>query len=110
MSDSVTDPNIGRDEHDDTGGVKAKRVKAYVWNPSTLEWEKDQAEAALATRIDDSNDPITYVGKAPIGSATSSAVWQVAKLDTTSGLVKTWADGNASYDNIWDNRASLSYQ
>jgi hypothetical protein len=64
----------------------------------------------LAVRIDDTTTAdTTYIGKAPIGTATSSATWQVAKLATSSGLIKTWADGNASYDNIWDNRASLSY-
>jgi hypothetical protein len=63
----------------------------------------------LTTRIDDSADPIIYIGKAPIGSATSSAVWQVVRLDTTSGLVKMYADGNASFDNIWDDAGSLVY-
>lgn len=63
----------------------------------------------LATQIDNSSTPIVYIGKAPIGSSTSSAVWQIAKLDTTSGLVKTWADGNASFDNVFDDRTSLTY-
>lgn len=41
MSDNVTDPNLNRNEHDDTGGVTAKRVKSYVWNSSTLVWDKE---------------------------------------------------------------------
>jgi len=40
MADNLTDPNINRNEHDDTGGVLGKRVKTYVWNSSTLAWEK----------------------------------------------------------------------
>lgn len=52
---------------------------------------------------------LTYIGNAAIGSATSGAVWQIKRLDATSGLIKLWADGNDNYDNIWDNRASLSY-
>lgn len=65
---------------------------------------------ALALQLDTTTTLNTiYIGKAAIGTATSSAVWQVFKLDTTSGLVKTWADGNAKFDNIYDNRASLSY-
>jgi len=52
---------------------------------------------------------VTYVGKAVIGSATSTASWQIQKLDETSGLVINWADGDANFDNVWDNRASLSY-
>ena len=66
-------------------------------------------EPPLATRIDDSSDPTIYIGKAPVTSATSSAVWQIAKLDTSSGLIKTWA-GSAGFTQIWDNRAGLTYQ
>jgi hypothetical protein len=51
----------------------------------------------------------TYIGKAAIGAAEGSAVWQVKRLDTASGLIKLWADGNANYDNIWTNYASLNY-
>lgn len=52
---------------------------------------------------------LTYIGNAAIGAATSSAVWQIKRLDTTSGLTKKWADGNENFDNIFDNYASLSY-
>jgi hypothetical protein len=51
---------------------------------------------------------LTYIGNAAIGSATSSNVWQIKRLETP-GLTKLWADGNDSFDNIWDNYASLSY-
>lgn len=50
-----------------------------------------------------------YVGKATIGSATSAAVWQVKRIDTTSPIVITWADANDSFDNVMDNATSLSY-
>lgn len=63
--------------------------------------------------IDDvSTANITYVGKAPIGSSQSSAGWQIMKMDesgTPTTLAITWADGNANYDNVWDNRTSLTY-
>lgn len=66
--------------------------------------------SAFATRTDETPGGITYVGKAAVGSATGSAVWQIQRLTETSGdLVVQWADGNASFDNTWDNRASLSY-
>lgn len=63
----------------------------------------------LATRLDDSADPIIYIGKAPVGSDEGDAVWQISKLDTSSGVITTWADGDASFNNVWDDRASLSY-
>jgi hypothetical protein len=64
----------------------------------------------LATIVDDASSTVTYVGTALIGSATSSAVWKIKKL-TESGslLIITWADGNSSADNVWDDRASLTY-
>lgn len=63
----------------------------------------------LATQLDESASPVTYVGKAPIGSLTSAAVWQIMKIDETSGLAITWANGTNEMNNVWDNRASLSY-
>jgi len=66
----------------------------------------------FATRMaDDSINPntITYVGEADAGSLSSSAVWRIKKMDTTTGTIVLWADGNAQFDNIWDNREELNY-
>lgn len=51
----------------------------------------------------------TYVGQAAIGSASSAAVWQVMKVDSSSGTSITWANGNDSFNNVWNNYASLTY-
>lgn len=66
-------------------------------------------QPTYAVLIDDSAAPLTYIGSALPGSVTSAAVWQVKLLDETTGLVTTFADGDANFDNIWDDRASLSY-
>ena len=81
MSDSITDPNINRDEHDDSGGVKGKRVKGFIWDPSSLTWIKDVSSSPLAVRLDSTADPVLYVGKAPIATTTSTAGWQISKLE-----------------------------
>ena len=53
---------------------------------------------------------ITYVGKALPGTATSAASWQLFVLDETSGdLEVKYADGDALFDNVYDDRASDSY-
>lgn len=65
--------------------------------------------ASFATRLDEASAVITYVGNAAPGSLTSDAVWQIKRLDSTSGLVVEYADGTADFDNIWDDRAILSY-
>ena len=70
-------------------------------------------ETDMKILLDEATGSITYIGKAPPNSATSSAVWQIKKLDEsgTGGieLVLTWADGNKNYDNIWDNRTGYNY-
>lgn len=66
-------------------------------------------DVSLTTLYDDSTDPICYLGQSLPGTPTSSASWRISKINFTSGVVTTWADGNSNFDNIWDNRVSLSY-
>lgn len=68
-----------------------------------------QLETNAAIRIDEASATITYVGKAKIGTSPGQAFWQVFKIDTTSGTIITWADSDDNYDNIWDDRATLTY-
>jgi hypothetical protein len=60
--------------------------------------------------VDEASSTVTYQGWAPPGTATSATAWRMRRI-TISGTVTsiTWADGNSNYDNIWDNRAALSY-
>lgn len=60
------------------------------------------AATNYATRLDDfTTTNVTYIGKSVIGSAVGSAVWQIQKIDETTGMVITWADGNSNFDNVW---------
>ncbi len=72
-----------------------------------------EAAVPYATRIDQAVDEVTYyTGFAAVGSATSDAVWRIKKTvlsDTSDDVVITWADGDSSFNNIWDNRLSLTY-
>lgn len=62
---------------------------------------------ALQTDVDGTT---TYVGDADPGSGTDEAVWRIMRVVETSGDYSvTWADGDADFDNVWDNRAALSY-
>lgn len=64
---------------------------------------------AKATRMDKVDDTLAYVGKAPPGSTSSDAVWQIQKIVTTDeDIAITWADEGA-FSQIWDDRASLTY-
>lgn len=64
----------------------------------------------LLTKIDEVSKATTYIAKAELGTATSAALWQALRISVV-GKVTTveYADGNELFDNIWDNRASLSY-
>ena len=64
----------------------------------------------LALQLDEADATTTYVGEATPGSTAASAAWRIKRIvDTAGDLAITWADGNAAFDNVWSNRASLSY-
>lgn len=97
--------------------TKIQNALGLTINPATEEKQDDiitaisgiSGTAKYALRLDEASATVTYIGEATIGSATSSAVWRIKKMDTTSGIVITWADSNENFDNVWDNRASLTY-
>ena len=52
-----------------------------------------------------------YFGWAKPNTATSAATWKIMRITYTGNdFVLDWSDGNQLYDNIWDNRASLTYK
>lgn len=99
--DHIKDGNvIDMAEHGRTGGVSTGiGYKTVLIAPET-------------TLIDAADANTTYIGKTKEGSSadTSQAIWMIKKI-SVSGTVTTinFADGDVKYDNIWDNRAALSY-
>lgn len=67
------------------------------------------ASAAYSTRIDEASGTVTYLGNALCGTATSAAAWQIKKIDSSSGVAITFADGDPQFNNVWSDRASLTY-
>ncbi len=67
-------------------------------------------EYPKAYRIDEVSTDLIYIGSAEPGTLNAEAKWAIKKM-IKAGTVTSiqWADGNASEDNIWDNRAILSY-
>lgn len=61
----------------------------------------------IAENSGDAN--ITYIGNALIGSSEASAVWQIKRLDATTGLTKLWRDGDDLFNNAWSTREAGSY-
>lgn len=66
-------------------------------------------DSNLDIRYEDVGSNIAYLGLAAIDSNTADPVWQIKKLDYTTGVVVRWADGNSNFDNVWDDRTTLLY-
>ena len=67
------------------------------------------SESVYTTRIDEASGTVTYIGTANPGTATSAASWQIKKIDSTNPTSILFADGDSSFNNVWNDRASLSY-
>lgn len=60
--------------------------------------------------LDEVSSTVSYLGYSPLGAATSTDNWKIKRILVSGTLTSTqFADGNENYDNIWDNRASLTY-
>jgi len=92
----------------DNGDIYLKVTGSWVLQGSP-------GSLALTTRsdtIDPSVFPeVTYRGDALPGVLTSAASWRISRLTMQSDgdIAIVFADGNDNFDNIWDNRLSLSY-
>lgn len=65
---------------------------------------------ALNTKVVTSGG-VTYIAQSAPGTAQATALWRVKKIDdSVAGTTTiTWADGNANFDNVATDLASLSY-
>ena len=64
----------------------------------------------VTAKIDLTNNPVFYFGEAPIGASTSLAIWKISRLTISGNIVTTeWADSNCEFDNVWDDRTTLTY-
>jgi hypothetical protein len=61
----------------------------------------------FSVRMDEGSTYV-YIGHAIPGASTADDVWRIQRLTVASNAI-VFADGNSNFDNIWDNRASLSY-
>lgn len=106
------------------------RIKNLVYNTVSMEWEAQTAPPAegsistlsadtssietrskpMKTLVDEADASTTYVGEAATGTALGAASWRIKRL-TQSGtvLLTEWADGDGLFNNVWNNRASLTY-
>jgi len=73
----------------------------------------DDAHLDCLVAEDTGTADVYYTGRAVIGTPTSSPLWQIRRTTVVEGPPLTvdsgWADSNDSYDNVWDDRESLTY-
>jgi hypothetical protein len=103
----------------------------YHWNPATLAYEVNTGGTSGA-EVNVTNFPATqpvsgtvgvsednkavvvyedgailYLCKAAIGTALNAASWQIRKINTASGIVIQFCDGDASYNNTATDLATV---
>lgn len=95
--------------------IDADNGDIYTKVMGTWNLQGNMTAVATTTRTD-TIDPtafpeVTYRGDATPGTVTSAASWRVTRmtLQSDGDIDILFADGNDSFDNIWDNRLSLTY-
>lgn len=52
---------------------------------------------------------VDYIAEATVGTLAATALWRAKKVDSTTGIVITWADGNENFDNSATDLTALTY-
>ncbi len=71
----------------------------------------NEEDMVYSKRVDFVTDNELYKAEATVGSSEASPVWRIRKLviGSDGDVTETWAFGNANFDKIWADRASLTY-
>lgn len=99
------------------GDIYTDADNGDIYEKVTGSWSLQGSPGSLAlTTRSDTIDPsafpeVTYRGDALPGVATSAASWRVSRqtMQSDGDIEIVFADGDDNFDNIWDNRLSLSY-
>lgn len=68
------------------------------------------AVPSYGLELDDAGGGVTYVGEALPGTTTDTDSWRIKRITEVGTDVSIeWADGDSNFDNVWDDRLSLSY-
>lgn len=119
MPDFQGSESITQAEHispNKTGdNVQAKRTANYVWNSSTLEWERmtqpggSSGTTSYESFVDTTTDTnLVYLGKALPGTATTDAAWQIKRYNKSAGHM-SFADDETTFTKQWSERTTYGY-
>lgn len=64
----------------------------------------------IRKEVDTTDGSVIYTAWAKRGSTTSEAVWRIKRTTISGSSIKDeWADSNLNFDNVFDDRGSLTY-
>jgi hypothetical protein len=70
----------------------------------------DTEDKRLTVRLDQVSDTLFYVGKALIGKVDTDANWLIVRYTQTGSILKSeYANGSEAFDQVWNDRATLTY-
>lgn len=106
----LEDSNDHIEIQDTPDAITPKFTEVFIQN-KVVELEKD-IEVPYNTQVDFVGETLIYKGWAAPGSGTNAPVWRIQRMTfvgSDEDLTVEWAEGDGDFDNIWDDRASLSY-
>lgn len=95
-----------------TLGTSAEDRKEVTGSPVGNKNPLDTFAVDFAIVLKTASATVTYTGYAPPGTLTSAATWKIKRTTLSNSgndIAIEWADGNNNFDNVFDNRAGLSY-
>jgi hypothetical protein len=99
---------------DDVGGVQYPRVKLSHGADGSASDASDAAplpvrDPPLDQLIDEADSTTTYICEAVPGTATSAAAWRVQRVSVSGTVTTIRYAGTGAFNQVADNRASLTY-
>lgn len=80
--------------------------------PKKITQALDKMSTDYSFIVDVSSADYIYYGWTRVGrlAETTGAIWAIFRIAISSDVYSSgWADGNTNNDNVWSDRASLSY-
>lgn len=79
-------------------------------NPVTSLNPLPASSPSYISYVDEASSTVTYVGEAVPGTATSAAAWRIKRVSVSGSITSIlYAGSAATFVNVWNNRAALSY-
>ena len=67
------------------------------------------SDYVIQLKTDSIDSDVQYLGYADADVGTDESLWQIFKIDSTTGIEITSADGDFDFNNEFDERESLNY-